>query len=259
MSTERTSKEHGILYQAEMVRALLRAVDPKTQTRRVLKPQPVRLNSAQYEWQGEMANIHGDPAAFWPCPYGSVGDRLWVRETFYCDSVWYPEGEPDGITTPALTPEQKRSDMLEQMYYRADGEDQIPEAESKIIWRPGIHMFRWASRLTHELTAIRVERLQDISEADAVAEGVAPVHPGERKHQTTPAARERYRTLWNSINAAPKPVLGADGKVVSYVSYPWSDVQETTEHRGKPWVVRGNPFVWALTFKRVEQQEGRAA
>ena len=57
-----------------MVRAILAGTN--TQKCRLVKPQPIRLNSAQYEWKGEMANIHSDPAAFWKCPYGQPGDRL---------------------------------------------------------------------------------------------------------------------------------------------------------------------------------------
>lgn len=104
------------------------------------------------------------------CRYGRPGDRLWVRETFCSDVV--------------------RAPHLPQIAYRADY-DEIPA----LRWKPSIHMPRWASRISLEITDVRVERLQHISEEDAVAEGV-----GGNPTITPCFAAERFRTLWESIN-----------------------------------------------------------
>ena len=110
------------------------------------------------------------------CPFGTFGDRLWVRETFYNDIP----GERD----------------LENVYYRADGDccQQIPECQCASVgptpWKPSIHMPRWASRITLEITNVRVERLRDISEEDAKAEGVSLV---VKSHRTG------FVCLWDSV------------------------------------------------------------
>lgn len=190
-------KDHPILFSAPMVRAILEG--RKTQTRRIIKPQPVpfvqctpdRHPTTRTEpyidaYCGERKTPENPRGMgldwhWWTaddrlgtkvgrCPYGQPGDRLWVRETIYIDQTPYDEG-----TLPKVRPADLRQ---EDIYYRADGEccEQIPEcccAEiDKPRWRPSIHMPRWASRITLEVTGVRVERLSDISEADAKAEGL---------------------------------------------------------------------------------------
>lgn len=131
------------------------------------------------------------------CPYGAPGDRLWVRETF----AIYANGS---------------------VVYRASAEGLDPRSEQVLCarWLPSIHMPRAASRLTLEITDVRVERLQKISEADAEAEGVAFM----RKHpdiDETLTASQLYAALWDSIN----------------------------EKRGYGW--DANPWVWVVSFKVV--------
>ena len=137
-------KERPILCSAPDVMAILDG--RKTQTRRIMKPQPNRT------WPDEVTphwSVGGNrtlPGASNPlrCPYGVPGDRLWVREAWRL-----PDGAPKGWVD-----------------YRAD------DTRDGFKWKPSIHMPRWASRITLEVTDVRVERLQDISEADAMAEGV---------------------------------------------------------------------------------------
>jgi len=226
--------ERPILFSAPMVRAILEG--RKTQTRRIVKPQPdlTKLgetvgpqgqryygkNAKQIESNGEWQfSIPGAALYPWRSPYGQPGDRLWVRETFYCDDGHYPDGVPDSCQWRevegkrlSIPLEEKRAEMLESMYYRADGEPQFEAPEGPIPWRPSIFMPRWASRITLEVTGVRVERLQSISEADAAAEGV----------YTDPAcpAYDAYRVLWDQINAKLAP---------------WAS----------------NPWVWVIEFKRV--------
>jgi hypothetical protein len=239
-------KERPILFGGAMVRALL--AGSKTQTRRVAKlPHNNRLG----QWEpttiggenggrtaaGETVPLQG---AIWHtrtgdslmCPHGQPSDRLWVRETFYCDNAFYPNGvgvsamwrEVDGQRTLIPIDEQRAEMLTENMYYRADGEPHFEGAEGKTPWRPSIHMPRWASRITLEVTGVRVERLRDISEADARAEGIELLNGrytfNGGLHESR-SARDAYQALWDSLNAA----------------------------RGYGWDV--NPWVWVVEFRRV--------
>lgn len=176
-------RERPILFSGPMVRALLNGT--KTQTRRV----------AMHTVCGvRVARLAYDPAPdVRACPYGVPGDRLWVRETFAPFS-----------TGGAV--------------YRADKPRFSPDAHEVVggSWHPSIHMPRWASRLMLRITDVRVERLQDISEADAKAEGVEPIQcePASLAFGTWKARfryRDAYRALWDSIN----------GKRAEWSSNPW--------------------------------------
>lgn len=183
-----------IIFSAPMVRALL--AGRKTQTRRVLKPQP--------EFRGGCGDWHDAEEWGWETEDGDQlsvldiapngyhrGDRLWVRETFSCD------GQSDG-----------------ECLYRATVDDDTgyyAEEIAEIRWRPSIHMPRWASRLTLTVTDVRVQRLQDISEADAVAEGIEQDPAtmafwgadGQGVGGATTLwaqASMAFRDLWNSIH-----------------------------------------------------------
>ncbi|MEI7282235.1 hypothetical protein [Pectobacterium carotovorum] len=190
-------KERGIIFNGDMVLATLSG--QKTQTRRIVKPQPD---------EDGLARLRGGPwmdtsERVYRCPYGEVGDRLWIRET-------------SGL--------QVRRDALggtgEFRVYRASNPDAIrfTTASGKIYpikWIPSIHMPRHASRILLEITDVRVERLNDISEEDAKAEG-APTELcliGD-KHFLG------FRTLWKSI-------YGAES---------WNE----------------NPWVWAIEFKQIK-------
>ena len=170
-------KEHPILFSAPMVRAILDG--SKTQTRRVWK---MPRGCMWYEAMGgEREGWFIDPGQpWWPhvgecrCPYGVPGDRLWVREAWRRDIFDH-----------------------EKTLYRATHGDRTVFDK----WKPSIHMPRVRSRITLEVTGVRVERLQDISKADARAEGV-------RSNADTLAetgyadARFAYRSLWETINGA---------------------------------------------------------
>ena len=156
-------KERPILFSALMVRALL--VGTKTQTRRVVKRLEVRASMPEPEWQSLLKC----------CPYGQPGDRLWVREAF----------QHDPLNAGAFV-------------YRAS-----VRAETVFDkWTPSIHMPRKASRITLEVTGVRVERLQDISEADAVDEGMRPTTTARALHGESrdPPAYTQYADLWEQIN-----------------------------------------------------------
>lgn len=287
-------KERPILFKGPMVKAIL--ADLKTQTRRVVDPQPTtdeRGYISDSYWLGkELGGLllpkPKDIGRF-HSQYGLPGDRLWVRET------WADVNSPGGPAicyradsdirtweefSKTFGPDYGAGPSMDYKAYPGDYtmwyEDLLRRDEHKepgYAWKPSIFMPRWASRINLEITEIRVERLQDISEKDAIAEGIIEDgqciigvdcyggHPIERTatRYFTPGGEEPYecaadafRVLWDSINGQPSPVL-KDKKIVSYVSYPWEDVQETRTHRGKPWLVCGNPFVWAISFRREVQ------
>lgn len=195
-------KERPIIFGGDMVRAL--PDGRKTQTRRIIKidPQPVAITPHKIgagfmveKWkkqQREMGNFGRCDTIH--CPYGVAGDRIWVRETF----AQVPIREPDG----------GQGDKM-GFIYRADGDSAfavIPdEWEFMGKWKPSIFMPRIASRITLEITRVRVERLQDISEADAKAEGV--IVPDRNPFSSGPGAWEAanpfkftYLLLWDSLH-----------------------------------------------------------
>ncbi|MBP4063487.1 hypothetical protein J9896_08745 [Acinetobacter baumannii] len=171
-------KERPILFNSEMVRAILEG--RKTQTRRLLKE---KLISEQAEFEcGNRPNVtRSEPNLQYyidnGCPFGQIGDRLWVRETWRIDpnasgwsmnedepcSGWidYKAGGTSEVTAPSFNAVQKSFPKGEVDW------DFLP-----FNWRPSIHMPRWASRILLEITEIRVERLNEITEADAKAEGL---------------------------------------------------------------------------------------
>lgn len=195
-------KERPINFKAHEVRATREG--RKTQTRRVVKPQPA------FEFHGvpfQKAHELGEQPLPIRCPYGKPGDRLWVRETFFVDHyLHYPKGR-----LPKEKPDWFESDLL---IYAADGTccQQYAECECEgngAVWRPSIHMPRWASRITLEIVSVRVERLNDISEDDAKAEGCEMDDAGFPKPQPDASgighvgwcsAIEWYQWVWESIN-----------------------------------------------------------
>lgn len=191
--------ERPILFSTPMVKAILDG--RKTMTRRVMKPQP--------EEGAYLHHYEDDGIAFAnPCVFHKyryvVGDRLWVRETFH-------------IVPPNM------------IFYKTD-----PENKAKTGWKPSIFMPRCASRITLEITSIKVERLQDITEDDAIKEGIPDKYSSySNEYQIWSESRKKYLSghtaikvfeqLWNSIN----------GK-----KYPWA----------------ADPWVFAIEFKRVENK-----
>jgi hypothetical protein len=194
-------KEKPILFSGEMIRAILDG--RKSQTRRVIRKQPDEDGLSRNAGYPFVWYDTSDKEYF--CPYGQPGDRLWVRETWRTPKE-YDHVKPSDI--PRRVPIQ----------YKADGVTNCFIYSKKLgRWRPSIHMPRWTSRITLEVTDVRVERVQDISEMDCYGEG-RPL-----THKTDPVTRPgaaRFRDLWNYINEK-RPGCS------------WDD----------------NPWVWAITFK----------
>lgn len=218
-------KERPILMSAPMVNALLEG--RKTQTRRIVKQKhlPWIENSIDNFLSGKWDRR--------PFPHGQPGDRLWVKETFgITESQSYADGQSDEV-----------------IIYRADG---WKDDTGHFKWKPSIFMPRWASRILLEVTDIRVERLQDISEEDAEAEGIygAYIENGwywrnymlsDEEAECSPMLTspiESYRSLWETINGEDLPLRDADGKVIG------------KRHNPARW--EANPYVWAISFRRIK-------
>lgn len=224
-------KSRPILFSGPMVRALLAGT--KTQTRRICKPQPIdvvgsrrrrmyRDEDFKKSWQTIPGCLEGD--GFVDCPHGQPGDRMWVRENFafaglfdtwkpsQFDSVWSKHQKDEGL-----------------LWYSADGDQPAGPTIGERMngrgrWRPSIHMPRWVSRITQEITGVRSERLQKISPSDAAAEGLS--FGSSRMDQwhvdgkcSSGDSVHCYAKLWESINGPGS----------------WA----------------ANPWVWVIEFKRV--------
>jgi len=169
----------------------------KTQTRRIIKPQPISISWFEHQ-NGWCARVREDTGSaespayvMVPCPYGIVGDRMWVRET------WAKRGE------------------MQSAIFKAE-EKRAIGAYGCVKWKPSIHMPKWACRTWLEITEIRVQRLQEISEDDCYAEGLQRGMVDDRSD----AMQSWYRELWESINGPGS----------------WAT----------------NPWVWAITFRKVQ-------
>ncbi|HHW2629093.1 TPA: hypothetical protein ACUUA8_002871 [Pseudomonas aeruginosa] len=202
MSAEKP-RERPILFNDQMVRAILEG--RKTATRRIAKPVK----------HPDLGNIYAPGALVLErepqhvidraCPYGQPGDRLWVRETWGSQVRSYGGGAGEFIVYRATNPDA--------IYCRSSEGREYP-----VKWKPSIHMRRHSSRILLEITAVRVERLQDISEEQARAEG----YPAERECETGGSGLDAwlwFRSLWGEING--------------------------------PEAFTANPWVWVIEFKRV--------
>lgn len=205
-------KERPILMNAAMVRATL--AGRKTQTRRLAKG----TTGACEIWAGEKDNLwsvhrFGDPCnSMIKCPFGAPGDRLWVREAWAATVHGSYEAIIGSLSSPSKSYYNIKTPWSFSVAYSADyqgGNDDYMGA-----WRPSIHMPRWASRITLEITGVRVQRLWGITEEDAIAEGMQMVGPAAITD------RGSFALLWESI----------------YGKGSWA----------------ANPFVWAVSFKRLE-------
>lgn len=221
--------ERPILFSGPMVRAILEG--RKTQTRRVVKlphANPLGVwEPTTYGGTDAKGVEHDDQVAIWHtrtgetfgCPYGNPGERLWVKETFMV------EAHPGDIGL-------KREDIPRtwdaavasagSVYYRADpGSEILADGRA---WKSPRYMPRKLSRLLLEITDVRVERLQSISEADCRAEGCNGGHDSIPGHPYSATPKEHFWKLWESINGRAS----------------WG----------------ANPFVWVVEFKRVEKVDG---
>ena len=212
-------KERPILFSGEMVKAILDG--RKTMTRRVIKPQPsirtsVCIDANSPSGYSYSNDVYGD--IYCKCPYGKVGDRLWVKTSHYKGM----DSKSDIIVWDTFT---------RTIRWQVEGVGDVENCEPELLttnrfkFLAGRFMPKWAARIWLEITAIRVERLQEITPKDAVLEGL-PCFIEYNKDWTVKQCIppvERFKTLWDSINAK----------------------------RGFGW--ESNPWVWVVEFKRTTQ------
>ncbi len=185
------SIERPILFNGAMVRAIL--AGQKTQTRRAVAgvrgDNCLTMRKPTKTKAGIVTHVL-DAAERGLCPFGQPGDRLWVRETWGVGSRPDPWGGYDGIEYRADVHDTEVGDDLP--CHKVETPDDVCLGDYRAGWKPSIHMPRWACRLVLEITTARAERLQEISEADALAEGVDPEMPDE--------CVLAFQRLWESIN-----------------------------------------------------------
>lgn len=241
-------KERPILFNADMVCAVLDG--RKTQTRRIIQSPAKNMQASGHKvieyrepgdkWYGEHIFSMRNQSGTWcdytkeqflaKCPFGAVGDRLWVRETW---SVVSHAFDDDGLMIdyvpdrPAKAVHEKpfgRGYYSGHAIYAAEGGftwgDDDGCADGRSCWKPSIHMPRWASRITLEITGVRVERLNSMTEKDALAEGCLGGHDSIPGYHYSATPHEHFHHVWQSI-------YGDDS---------W----------------QANPWVWVVEFKRVE-------
>ncbi|HFE4591119.1 TPA: hypothetical protein ACF26R_004323 [Klebsiella quasipneumoniae subsp. similipneumoniae] len=235
--------ERGMIFNAEMVRAILD--DRKTQTRRIMKPQPEPCPRGGHWWpsnvfktmlhvEEEMQNGKGGWGGLVgdACPFGDVGDRIWVREAYRFPAS-LDDVSPTGVGEMAVATGYRKP--WAPTFYEFTGTfsdgwkgfETPPKVSNAGKLRPSIHMPRWASRILLEITDVRVERLNAISEEDARAEGIIDggcLNCGEPEPcgcaNPEPDATDAFAYLWQSI----------------YGQESWN----------------ANPWVWVIEFESVE-------
>ncbi|POW57008.1 hypothetical protein C3408_11915 [Candidatus Pantoea alvi] len=227
-------RERGMIFNADMVRAVLNG--SKTQTRRILTPHQLKMIEAAAHagecYPLESGHQHANSQSYYRewCPFGLPGDRLWVRETF-------------ATLEPGSYEPVKPCDGYAQVV-RYAASDRLANSDRDVRgfnWRPSIHLPRWASRITLEITGVRVERLNSINEHDAIAEGLAEISKDGRAYKYGIPDRDGYPGTddfgwpWHEWERYP----------ISAYSKLWRSI-----YGEESW--QANPWVWVIEFKRVE-------
>ncbi len=245
-----SSKHKGVMFTGPSVLAIGRG--DKMQTRRLVKNPPRSGVDVQ--------------DADWVEPYGNAqgltGSWSFMRQTREC-----PAGQErrnsNSIAIDVLRPPYQVGDVIyvKEAYlpsitdgnaikvaaYQADNYE-LKDGER---WKPALFMPRWAARTWLQITDVRCQRVADISIDDITAEGI----DDGCGNRCAMIAVENWKSRWNFLHDKPKPVK-VGGKIDHYVSYPWDGkYSDPLLHRGKPWVIRPNPFVFAYTFQITERPE----
>jgi hypothetical protein len=272
-----------ILFSTPMVQTILEG--RKTQTRRIIKPQPCKeakkferfIETVDCGFEARFGNDISTAVCDRKTKY-KLGEILWVRETWRigawnkdsgCIAVDYKAGNytrrewikvEDQNRFERYWIESTHDAIKAGIKPDANGEYHWEPGQAPTRWRPSIHMPRKAARIFLQVTNVRIERLQIITEEDAMAEGVKDPYDYqesdyyEQKHMRgLEINKSAFAGLWDSIYAAPKTVKNEEDEILYYESYPWEDIQETREYKGKPWYVHGNPWVLVYEFERVDK------
>lgn len=224
-------RERPILLNAEMVRAVLDG--RKAQTRRMLTPRQLKMIDAAASigecYPLESGQQHENSQSYYRewCPFGAVGDRLWVRETFRVHS------RATDVATLVYKASEQQS-WTQQTHRVPIAMCNKPAVVDK--WTPSIHMPRWASRITLEITGVRVERLNNISEQDAASEGVGSA-------------------VWFAAKGVPEEQWTSLGEHGAYRASHINSFASLWEsiYGEESW--QANPWVWVIEFKRLDNAD----
>lgn len=225
-------KERPILFSGPMVKAIIEG--RKTQTRRIVKPHPPLESDNDASWPDAKAALWRNSKQYARdcCPYGQPGDRLWVRETW---------ADTNGESGPMISYRAGGDRFLVEDSYPVDYSrypgcqftmwcGDLRRGEDGHKWRPSIFMPRWASRITLEVTGVRVERLQSMPRQDAIAEGIEPT------------------MCCSGIEC------GCQGKPVDDPTWAYQDLWDEINGKGS-WAA--NPWVWVLSFRNLDADRAR--
>ncbi len=253
-------KEIGMMFTTPMIQAI--EDNRKHVTRRIIKPQPPeelqfpygfitggsdKRNIGKFCWTHGKVCDNRTHIVSTPC---QPGDIIWCRES-------------------AMIQSMKNYDKSVRLIFKADNRLQEFHVSLKLYgqlyqypenkWLSPYWFTREVCRLFLSVKDVHPEKLQDITEKDAIAEGVGSLfldkiaYSGNPKYnvpmEDETLSREQFELFWNFLYAAPKSIK-KNGIITHYESYPWEDVQEIREYKGKPWIVYGNPWIFKIEFER---------
>ncbi|MCO8088210.1 hypothetical protein [Acinetobacter indicus] len=247
------NKEKPILFTGDMVNTII--AGSKTQTRRIIKPQPTYSEKTGFNWNGRMYGVNSDYAgtvrnfAYPANPFGKVGDLLWVRETWSTVNLWGEIAIAYRADSSLIRVVEDKSfqcedgtinyddPRLEKYTFSAWADDLFDGKEG--VWRPSIHMPRWASRILLRIKDVRVERLMAISEKDAMAEGMWYTDHGKDQFDN-----QNPGWFWK-LSDSPEQCLHTAQEAFGSL---WSQT-----YGAKSW--EENPWVWVVDFEVADIRE----
>lgn len=258
-------KERGVLFTGEKrgkVRSGARyGAGLTTQTRRVTTPPftdskmcPAMIvrdaaSPSGYSWQSDMyGTVYAKPRY-------QVGDHLYMKEPYRVYDGYVVEPNDSKELTVTYLDDDQYCDKIS-----VTSEEWVKwnARKNPCLNTSSMFMYKSLARTWLEVTEVRVERVQDITHADILREGInAEMEP---KTDYPDNIKKAWIELWNSINATPKPKKNKDGEVTHYVSYPWDDSGKFAKmktYRGKPHLCYPNPWVFVYVFKRIEKEQSK--
>jgi hypothetical protein len=251
-------KEIGMMFTTPMIQAI--EDDRKRVTRRIIKPQPPEELQFPYGFITGSSDKRNIGKFCWT--HGKVCDNRTHIVSTPCqpgDIIWCRES--------AMIQSMKNYDKSVKLIFKADNRLQEFHVSLKLYeqlyqypenkWLSPYWFTREAARLFLTVKDVHPEKLQDITGDDVIEEGiklscrhdnyVCSAYPCDFKN--TYACKDYFKDLWDSLYAAPRPIKKR-GIITHYESYPWEDVQEIREYKGKPWIVYGNPWIFKIEFER---------
>ena len=252
-------KEHPILFSTSMVQAIL--AGRKTMTRRIMKPQPevyrvnghgtemIRHSTKKHYIQTHLKDAAKDFIGI-PCPYGHLGDVLWVREKFRKYCVTFPDSDSIDFDHEIIEYASDPHEAIPMQDGDGFGVFNKDGSERYIPWKPSIHMPKDACRIYLEITGIRVERLQEITMDDIISEGVRYPVDAEKGSILFKLGEENsalnFMPEGFSLKNEDKTPLNEQDLLFAHWAELWCSINGRESWNSNPWV-------WVISFKRIEK------